>query len=156
MDTNSSLGFTLHHLSFMLDRQSDLFLQERYGIGFSQFKILMSLMRHTNVQQRDIAEYLGQTESSVSRQIQSLIESGLVSSRRDANDRRQRVTQLTIRGEKLARVAMAGLEKHYAPMFDTLSDKKQIELAELLDTMRDYVANNVKYGFWTRARHKDD
>lgn len=155
MDTNNSLGFTLHHLSFMLDRQSDLFLQDRFGIGFSQFKILMSLMRHTNVQQREIAEYLGQTESSVSRQVQSLIDEGLVSSRRDTNDHRQTVTQLTAKGEKLARSAMGGLEKHYAPMFATLSDKKQMELAELLDSLRDYVASNVKYGFWTKARHNN-
>lgn len=155
MDTNNSLGFTLHHLSFMLDRQSDLFLTDRFGIGFSQFKILMALMRHTNVLQRDIAEYLGQTESSISRQIQSLVDDGLVSSRKDANDHRQRVTQLTIQGEKLARTAMAGLEKHYSPMFETLSDRKQADLAEMLESMREYVANNVKYGFWTRARHKD-
>lgn len=156
METKNSLGFTLHSLSFMLDHQSDLFLQERFGIGFSQFKILMALMRHTNVQQRDIAEYLGQTESSISRQIQTMIEDGFVSSRRDSNDHRQRVTQLTAKGEKLARTAMAGLEKHYAPMFDTLSDRKQMELAELIDTLRDYVVNNVKYGYWTKARHKDE
>lgn len=156
MDTNHSLGFTLHHLSFMLDRQSDLFLQDRFGVGFSQFKILMALMRHTNVQQSDIAKYLGQTESSVSRQVRSMVEDGLVSSRRDNNDHRQRVTQLTSKGEKLARTAMTGLEKHYAPMFDTLSDRKQMELAVLLDTMSDYVKNNVKYGFWTRARHNED
>lgn len=156
MDTNNSLGFTLHHLSFMLDRQSDLFLQDRFGIGFSQFKVLMALMRHTNVQQREIAEYLGQTESSVSRQIQSLVDDGLVASRKDTNDQRQRVTQLTIQGEKLARTAMVELEKHYAPMFATLSDKKQADLAEMLDSMRDYVSNNVKYGFWTRARHKEN
>lgn len=155
MDTNSSLGFTLHSLSFMLDRQSDLFLQDRYGIGFSQFKIMMALMSRTNIQQRDIAEYLGQTESSVSRQVQSLIVEGLVSSHRDSGDHRQRVTQLTNKGEKLARGAMAGLEKHYAPMFNTLSDKKQMELSELLDTLRDYVANNVKFGYWTKSRHKE-
>lgn len=155
MDTNNSLGFTLHHLSFMLDRQSDLFLQDRFGIGFSQFKVLMALMRHTNVQQREIAEYLGQTESSISRQIQSLVDDGLVSSRKDSNDHRQRVTQLTVQGEKLARSAMMELEKHYAPMFSTLSDKKQVELSEILETLRDYVSSNVKYGFWTRARHKD-
>lgn len=156
MDQNHSLGFTLHHLSFMLDRQSDLFLQDRFGIGFSQFKVLMSLMRHTNVQQREIAEYLGQTESSVSRQIQTLVDDGLVSSRKDSNDHRQRVTQLTSQGEKIARTAMAELEKHYAPMFDTLSDRKQADLAEMLESMREYVTNNVKYGYWTKARHKDN
>ncbi len=155
METNNSLGLTLHHLSFMLDRQSDLFLQDRFGIGFSQFKILMALLRRTNVQQQEIAEYLGQTESSISRQIHVLVVSGLISSHRESNDRRQRVTQLTAKGEKLARTAMAELEKHFAPMFATLSDKKQAELAGMLDAMRDYVVSNVKYGYWTRARHKD-
>jgi DNA-binding MarR family transcriptional regulator len=115
----------------------------------------MALMRRTNVQQQEIAEYLGQTESSVSRQIQALVSRGFIDSRRDSNDRRQRVTRLTPKGEKLAVAATAELEKHFAPMFETLSLKKQADLAEMLDDMRDYVSNNVKYGFWTRARHKD-
>lgn len=155
METNNSLGLTLHHLSFMLDRQSDLFLSDRFGMGFSQFKILVALLHRTNVQQQEIAEFLGQTESSVSRQVQRLINDGLISSRRDSSDRRQRVTQLTTKGEKLTRLAMVELEKHYAPMFKTLSDKKQAELAAMLDVMRDYVSSNVRYGFWTRARHKE-
>lgn len=156
MESNNSLGLTLHHLSFMLDRQSDLFLQDRFGIGFSQFKILIALSHRPNVQQLEIAEFLGQTQSSVSRQIQVLVEGGLINSRRESNDRRQRVTQLTPKGEKLARVATAELENHFAPMFKTLSEKKQAELADMLDVMRDYVSSNIKYGFWTRSRHKDE
>lgn len=156
MENDNSLGLTLHHLSFMLDRQSDLFLLDRFRIGFSQFKILMSLLHHSDVLQRDIAEFLGQTESSVSRQIQILVDDGLINSHRDPNDHRQRVTKLTTKGEKLARKAIVELEKHFAPMFETLSQKKQSELAEMLDTLRDYVSTNIKYGFWVRARHREE
>lgn len=154
MNISNSLGYTLHHLSFILDRQSELFLQDRFGIGFSQFKILIALMKHTGVQQKEIAEFLGQTEASVSRQIQTMMDDGLVNSKRDPQNRRQRITQLSKKGEKLARDAMAELEKHYAPMFDTLTDKQQRDLSQMLDKLRDYVSSNVRYGYWSRARHR--
>lgn len=154
MSNSQTLGFNLHYLSFMLDRQSDLFLRDRFQIGFSQFKILMALMKRTNVQQKEIADFLGQTEASVSRQIQNLGDLGLLHRRRDPENRRQHITQLTDKGEKLARGAIAELEKHYAPMFAVLSDSDQQKLAVSIDKLRDYAHANMRYGYWQSRSHR--
>ena len=62
-----TLGYLLQHTATILMRQSDQVLQERLGIGMSQLKLLMMLQNSPNVQQRKLAECLGQTEASISR-----------------------------------------------------------------------------------------
>lgn len=150
MDTLRSLGYTLHHLSFMLDRQSDMLLQEHFNMGFSQFKVLMVLHKHEGIQQREIADTLGQTEASVSRQIKVLIEKGLVDSRHDSANRRQRITRLTSAGIAAIESALMLLENHYRPMFEKLSDRQINELTEILHSMQQHVvATGVA---WSCAR----
>lgn len=82
MDINNNLGYLLHHLGTALDRQSDLLLQDKFGLGFSQFKIMLALKQKDGVQQKQIAHTLGQTEASISRQIKLLVNMGLVSSKK--------------------------------------------------------------------------
>jgi DNA-binding MarR family transcriptional regulator len=57
----NSLGYLLNHIAFVMARQSDQVLQERLGIGFSQFKIMMVLSHKPHIQQKEIADKLGQT-----------------------------------------------------------------------------------------------
>lgn len=135
MNAKSNLGYMLHHLSFVLDRQSDQLLQERFGIGFSQFKILMALKWHTGVQQKQIAEYLGQTEASVSRQIKLMTEQGLLQSRVSPLNRREHITTLTPRGERIADEAMSTLNDYHMPVFARLSQRQQEQLRDILNTM---------------------
>lgn len=134
-----SLGLLLHHLSLTLDRQSDSLLHDACGVGFSQFKIMMVLLEQRDVRQRDVAEALGQTEASVSRQIQTLVDEGLVWSVKDLRDRRQRITRLTTKGEKLALKATSVLERHYGPMFSRLSEQDQEKLRSQIEYMCDYM-----------------
>lgn len=146
MDASRSLGYTLHHLSFVLDRQSDLLLQEKFGVGFSQFKIMMALLWHEGVQQSEIANFLGQTEASVSRQIKLLIDQGLVTSRIEPTNRRIRITCLSTQGGQLAREAMAALESFHAPMFEKLSEHQQASLQDILEIMHDQACSIDKTG----------
>lgn len=138
MDASRSLGYTLHHLSFVLDRQSDLLLQEKFSVGFSQFKIMMALLWHERVQQNEIADFLGQTEASVSRQVKLLIDQGLVISQTEPTNRRKRITRLSIQGEKIATEAMATLEQFHAPMFEKLTETQQSDLRDILEIMHDH------------------
>lgn len=146
MRPKNSLGYSLHHLSFVLDRQADLLLQERLGIGFSQFKILMALQWQACTQQRYIAEYLGQTEASVSRQIKLLHELGLLKNQISSHSRRERVTTLTTKGEKLANEAMKQLNKFYEPILSHLSSRQQETLSTILEIMHEEVCRSDKRG----------
>jgi len=137
LQLNNNLGYLLHHLASVLDRQSDLLLQDRLDIGFSQFKILMALKWHQGVQQKQIAEKLGQTEASVSRQIKMLHEVGLLNSKPSPKDKRQHITLLTTKGETLVDKALKSLNEYHAPVFDRLSPHQQEQLKSALEVMHD-------------------
>lgn len=148
MGSIANPGYLLHHLSSQLDRQSDQLLQDRLDIGFSQFKILMALKWHQGVQQRQIAEYLGQTEASVSRQIKLLHEAGLLTSRVSPKSKRERVTTLTEKGNKRAEQAKELLNSHYNSLLHRLSSEQQEEYFKILGLMHDVVcANNIHCKF---------
>lgn len=146
MQPTKNLGYLLHHLSFALDRQSDQVLQERLGIGFSQFKILMALKMHTGVQQRQIADYLGQTEASISRQIKLMAELNLLQSVINPASRREHRTTLTAKGDRVTEEAMRILNDFHMPMFDRLTAKQQEQLLECLTLMHQEACRTDKRG----------
>ncbi len=135
MDYKDNLGYLLHHLGSVMDRQSDLLLQERLDIGFSQFKILMALKWHASVQQRHIAEKLGQTEASVSRQIKLLKDAGYITVMQSPQNRREHITTLTTKGVQTVDKAMRALNEHHAPIFENFSPEQQQMLRELLQSL---------------------
>ncbi len=145
MSANSNLGSLLHHVSFVLARQSDQVLQEQLGIGFSQFKILLALDGTRAVQQKQIATELGQTEASVSRQIKLLHELGMLTSQVNPNNRRQHITHLTPRGSKVTERATEILNAYHSPVFSHLSERQQHQLRELLTTMHQATCNTTNH-----------
>jgi DNA-binding MarR family transcriptional regulator len=132
---NESLGYTLHQLVFILDRQSDEALHAQLNVGFSQFKILMAAKHKTGLKQNDIASYLGQTEASVSRQIKMLKQDGLLSVQTDPNNRRARSIVLTSKGAQLGRQCVEVLEHTHAAVFGSLSFAEQKLTRELLERL---------------------
>ena len=132
---NESLGYTLHQLVFILDRQSDEALHAHLNVGFSQFKILMAAKHKTGLKQNDIASYLGQTEASVSRQIKMLKQDGLLSVQTDPNNRRARSIVLTSKGAQLGRQCVEVLEHTNATVFGSLSFAEQKLTRELLERL---------------------
>lgn len=126
------LGYLVEHTAAILHRQSDQVLQERLGIGMSQFKLLMILQEHPNVQQRELADWLGQTEASISRQIKILCEKGMLAIQINPKNRRQHLTMATLKGIKVTQAAMEVLEDYHSPVFGHLSGKDQKQLVALL------------------------
>lgn len=143
MQPTSNIGYLLQHLAAALARQNDQVLQERLGIGFSQFKILMVLEKEPHIQQKDIAESLGQTEASISRQIKLMHEKGLLRTTINQENRRRHITTPTAKGLRLVEEAANVLNSLNAPMLDQLSDKQRAQLLETLSSMHN----------WTCAPH---
>lgn len=141
-----SLGYLLHHLAFVLDRQSELLLQERLDIGFSQFKILMALKWHEGVQQKDIANKLGQTEASVSRQIKLLDDVGYLTSIPSPKDRRQHITTLSAKGEALIDKALSALDDYHQPVFAELDAHEQQQLQSILLRLHSAACRSARPG----------
>lgn len=132
MDTISTIGYLVQHLSAVMARQSDQLLLEQLGIGFSQFKILMVLQSNPDIQQKQIAETLGQTEASISRQIKLLTQKGLLATRLRPENKREHLTSLTPRGVRFADEAMRIIRKYQALVLEGVSDKSKQQLVDLL------------------------
>jgi DNA-binding MarR family transcriptional regulator len=135
MDYKNNLGYLLHHLGFVMDRQSDILLQERLDMGFSQFKILLALKGAAGVQQREIADRLGQTEASISRQIKLLKDAGHVKVARNEANRREHIITLTTKGVRAVEKAVRALNDYHAPLFARFSPSQQETLKNLLQAL---------------------
>jgi DNA-binding MarR family transcriptional regulator len=101
----------LLHLSYVLQHSAEEILEAEAGIGLSAARIMSVLDKSTATSQRDVATELRQTESNVSRQLQSMKKNGLVSITRNKKDSRQRDVTLTAKGAKKYQEALQHLKK---------------------------------------------
>lgn len=139
MEPTASVSYLLQHAAAMMTRQSDQVLQERLGIGMSQLKILMLLSDEPTVQQRKLADCLGQTEASISRQIKLMAEKGFLQVMVNPKSKREHITVLTPKGNKITGAAREVLAVYDRPLVDALGEKKQKQLYELLAEIHDQV-----------------
>lgn len=135
MGPTNNIGYLLQHLSGVLAKQNDQALQERLGIGFSQFKILRVLQSNPHTQQRQIAEWLGQTEASISRQIRLMIDKGLLQTTISPKNRREHLTTPTTKGLRMTEEAINVLNGCHREMFEHLNEKQQQQLLAALAGM---------------------
>jgi DNA-binding MarR family transcriptional regulator len=135
-ETNESIGFLFQNVSSLLARYSDKALQKNIGIGYSQYKIMSSLVLQNNIRQIDIAHLLGQTEASVSRQIKIIRDRGLVNVRFNPNNHREHLIQLTKKGHDKYDRATLLLNRMYLPIFRQLNDKQIIEFQKSLSLIQ--------------------
>ena len=137
-DQPEAIGYLLQHVASTLQRQSDQVLQERLGIGMSQYRILTTLQASPNTSQRQMADSLGQTEASISRQVKLLQERGMLQLQVDPSEKRKHITHPTPKGLKITEAAREILNQYNMPMLDGLSSKEQTQLAAMLARLHEY------------------
>lgn len=136
----------MQHVASVMAKQADQVLQENLDIGLSQFKILMVLQKNPQVQQRFIAERLGQTEASISRQIQLLQDKQLLTARRNPLNLRKRVTTPTVKGAYLTDQAMTLLAAELGPEYLSMGQAHFDQLLENLSLLHEIVCQSGKTG----------
>ena len=135
MSQQNDLAQLMHHMVALLSRESDQMLQEQLGIGLSQYKILSTLHEHPHVQQRLIAQMLGQTEASISRQIGLLTNRGMLQAIPNPSNLREHITDLTPRGLRMIEAAEVVLANYHERFFTGLSSKQQSQMLERLESL---------------------
>src|SRR5690606_4113498 len=93
-----------------------------------------------------IAEALGQTEASISRQIKLMVADGLLLSTVSPHNRREHITNPTAKGLRLAEEAMAALNRYHTPMFERMNDNQLAVLRDTLTGMHECVCQAGKTG----------
>jgi DNA-binding MarR family transcriptional regulator len=94
------LSYELHMLPPRLPRAADGLLRQEQGISYSRFLALFAV-RETNGSQRDLAQWLGQTEPSTSRMVTVLADEGLLEVTRLEGGGNRRQLRLTDTGTQL-------------------------------------------------------
>jgi DNA-binding MarR family transcriptional regulator len=135
----SSISFMIQGTAALLLKQSDQVLQEQLGIGMSQFRILKIVQANPRMLQRHIADALGQTEASISRQVKLLHDKQLLATHINPKNRREHITSLTPKGFQITEAAQDVLQAAQAPLVDGMSEKQQLELLELLTAFRHHL-----------------
>ena len=94
------LGYELHKLTARLDRAADDLLRREEGTTYARFLALFAV-GESHGSQRDVANWLGQSEPSTSRMVTVLAEEGfLEAARREGGGNRHQL-RLTTSGAEL-------------------------------------------------------
>ncbi len=136
----------MHHLAAVLGKQSDQLLKEQLGIGFSQYRILMVLEWNPRIQQNVIANHLGQTEASISRQIKVLKDKGLLTSKADPQNKRKHISLPTPRGMQITEAASDILRRGLAGDIISLGDDQLLKLNQNLQRLHKQLCQPGKAG----------
>jgi DNA-binding MarR family transcriptional regulator len=146
MGPANNLSYLVHHLAAVMGKQSDQVLQEQLGIGLSQYKILMVLEWNPRVQQKSIADMLGQTEASISRQIKLLKSKNLLVSKADPSNKRKHITAPTTLGMQLTEAASDILRRSLGPEISGIGDDQLLKLTTGLQQLHRIVCRPGKLG----------
>lgn len=134
-ETVGSTMYLLQHIGTILERQFDQALLEQLGIGTSQYRILLALEAHPDISQKHLAANLGQTEASISRQVKVLQSKLLISTQVHPMSRRERVTNLSPRGQTVITAAKELYAQIAGNLLNSLSDRQQKTFREILGTV---------------------
>ncbi len=146
MGPTNNLSYLVQHLSAVIGKQSEQILQEQLGIGLSQYRILMVLEWNPRVQQNAIADSLGQSEASISRQLKLLKAKALLATRPDPNNRRKHITAPTPLGMQVTEAATNILRRSFGPEFARLGDDQLQQLITGLQQLHRLVCRPGKLG----------
>jgi DNA-binding MarR family transcriptional regulator len=96
--------FLVRKSASLLDRGGEALFREGLGISMAQFMVLSVIDAHPgNFNQQSVADLLGLTKGTVSRQIESASDAGLVVARVSTTSRREKTIALTAEGTALVR-----------------------------------------------------
>ncbi len=107
------------------------------GISVIQSHILYEVSRRSRLSLNELSEALAVDTSTLSRQVQQLVESGLLDRTPDANDRRYVVLSLTDAGTRQTTTIASQMEEYIQHLFDHIPQGKQDQVLESLQIMNE-------------------
>jgi DNA-binding MarR family transcriptional regulator len=122
----------MHHVTFLLQKQADIYLQKHHSLSFMQALILNIIKHHPSTTQAHIVQCTRFTPGAVSRQIEVLHEKGMVERQVNENNRRAQEIDLTNLGKQSVEHAFAELNRELQTYFAGTSQSELVQLDELL------------------------
>ncbi len=107
---DGGLALRLHQVVWLMDRRADEVLRREYGISLSWGRLLIVLAQSAPVVQHELAQRLNHSDAAISRQLERMSASGLLTVNTDPTHRRKRLVGLTPLGRTMVDAASAELE----------------------------------------------
>ncbi len=137
MDTNSAHVNVRETLQLLVRRfgllQKDS--AQCCGVSVIHSHIIYEISRRTRLSLNELSEALSVDTSTLSRQVQQLVEAGLVGRLPDPQDRRYVVLSLTAEGEHQAEAVSGLMEDYIRNLFRNVPPDKQAQVLESLQLL---------------------
>lgn len=130
---SDAIYFKIHKAVFVMDKLADSSLLYKKGITLSQFLILSVITDKPNIKQIEIANFLEQTQSAVSRQIDILSEKGFIKIVKNPENRRENFLRTTLSGEKKFNESLEILNNTFDNLFQNLEENEKEKFNKSLD-----------------------
>jgi len=129
--------------SFLLDRTARRVKQyaqyqfncQQFGITVDQWAILKNLNQHTDLSQKELAEYCGKDQPTLTRIVDLLVSKDLVERRANPTDRRSFVVHLTMAGKRKIETLSGEVNKIRMQAWQNLNEEDFEHLKRILDTI---------------------
>jgi len=105
------------------------------GISVIHSHILYELSKHPNISLNDLSQNLAVDTSTLSRQVQQLVEQNMINRHPDPNDRRFVVLALTSEGQKVSKEIAEQMEQYVSSVLQFIPKEKQDQVLESLDLL---------------------
>jgi DNA-binding MarR family transcriptional regulator len=100
----ATLWYLIRRAAALMDHQGEVLLRRELGVSLAQFLVLSVVDAHPGpLSQQAIADRVGLTKGSVSRQIDQAVAAGLITVRVASHTRREHAVTLTAAGTALVR-----------------------------------------------------
>ncbi|MET9933300.1 MULTISPECIES: MarR family winged helix-turn-helix transcriptional regulator [unclassified Streptomyces] len=111
-DDLATLWYLTRRVAGLMDRNGEVLFQRELGISLAQFLVLSVIDAHPGtLNQQQVADRLGLTKGTVSRQIDQAVSAGLVEVRPAPHSRRENAVRLTPAGTDLVRRGDAAFDR---------------------------------------------
>jgi len=137
----------IHKFMFLAHKMLDKELSRVCNISFSQFRIVITVLHHPGISQRQIADFEELTEAAVSRHISGLSSKGYVLLVPNTKNKKQHILELTEYGKVMCTRALVVVEEKGEALLSALSVSEQKTISNSFDTLIDKVRSDSKIVF---------
>ncbi len=136
---NSPFGKSLLNkiarVSTSLEREVEKELKVSFGLTFSQFRVLNSMLGEGDLSQRRLAALLDVTPAVVTRQADVLARRGLIEQQPNPQSKRENVLRISPKGEEAVHDAAQVIADCQKRLFEGLSLRDETALARAIDAL---------------------
>lgn len=137
-DDMATLWYLVRRVAGLMDRGGEALFQRELGISLAQFLVLSVVDAHPGpLNQQRVADRLGLTKGTVSRQIDHAVAGGLMRVEPSPQNRRENLVTLTLAGTDLVRHGDAVFEPGRMAVLESLDPKDVRAALRVLTAMND-------------------